>query len=101
MIYYVSNEQVVNIFSGKQKVTLTCKAIGENITGGYWEKARHNLPSFQNKSKPLLHNHGKTILKMVIFRALPRNSGVYRCVVYNQWGLVKSWNVQVTIRSKK
>ena len=97
----MSSEQVVEIDSGHEKVTLTCGVIGEDITGGYWEKVDGNLSSLHNKSKPLLHNHGKTILKMVIVRARPSNSGDYRCVVYNQWGVSKSRNVQVTIRGKE
>ena len=101
MIYYVSSEQVVDIVNGHHKVTLSCGVIGEDIAGGYWEKVDGNLPSFRNKSKPLLHNHGNTTLKMVIVRVRPSNSGGYRCVVYSQWWVVKSRKVQVTIRGKE
>ena len=100
VIYNVSGDQVVNIVSGHETVALTCGAIGENIAGGYWEKIDETIPLSHNKSKHLLYNHGKVILQMTIIRIHPSYSGDYRCVIYNQWWVVKSWKVQVTIGSK-
>ena len=81
---------------------MICTAIGENITGGYWERVdgNHGLSLIHNKSKPLSHNHREATLQMNITRARPTHSGRYRCVIFNPWGVGKSRNVQVTIRSK-
>ena len=103
VIYYVSSDQKLNIYSGYDKVHLVCEATGENITGGYWEKVGggHLSPS-HNKSKPLSYsNGGKAVkLKLVIIKAHPIHSGRYRCIVYGQWGVTKSRKVNVIIKSK-
>lgn len=103
VVYSVSSDQVLNIYSGYDKVHLVCEASGENITGGYWEKVQGGrLSKSHNKSKPLSYsNGGKAVeLKLTIFKAHPIHSGKYRCVVYGQWGLTKSRKVSVIIKSK-
>ena len=92
-----SNEQQ-SIVIGNERVTLTCKVTGDDITGGYWERVNGNpLPVNNNMSS--LSNDKRT-LTITIKRARPTHSGRYRCVVYSQWGVAQSRNVQVTITSK-
>ena len=76
-------------------MVLTCEVTGDNITGAYWERTDGSHHS--NMSS--LSNHKRT-LTITISRARPTHSGMYRCVVYSQWGVAQSRNVQVTITSK-
>ena len=76
---------------------LTCNATGDDITGGYWERVNDPLPVNNNMSS--LSNDKRT-LTITISRARPTHSGRYRCVVYSQWGVAQSSNIQVTITSK-
>ena len=79
-------------------MTLTCEVIGDDITGGYWERVKDNpLPVNNNMSS--LSNDKRT-LTITIRRARPTHSGMYRCVVYSQWGVAQSRNIQVNITSK-
>ena len=92
------NNQQLSIVRGNEQVTLTCEVIGDDITGGYWERVNdHPLPVDNNMSS--LSNDKRT-LAITISRAHPTHSGIYRCVVYSQWGVAQSRNVQVTITSK-
>ena len=102
VICNVSSDWTLDIFNGHEQVILICTAIGENITGGYWERVdgNHGLSPIHNESEPLSNNHRKATLQMTIARAHPTHSGRYRCVIVNQWGVGKSRDVQVTIRSK-
>ena len=78
-------------------MTLTCIVTGDDIAGGYWEKMNDDpLPVNNNRSS--LSNDKRT-LTITIRRARPTHSGMYRCVVYSQWGVAQSRNVQVTITS--
>ena len=87
----------MSIVSGNEQVTLTCKVTGDNITGGYWERVNDDLlPVNNNRSR----FNNKRTLTITIRRARPTHSGMYRCVVYSQWGVAQSRNVQVTITSK-
>ena len=75
---------------------LTCNVNGDDISGGYWERVNDN-PIGNNMSS--LSNDKRT-LTITISKARPTHSGKYRCVVYSQWGVAQSGNVQVTITSK-
>ena len=78
---------------------LTCRMTGDDIIGSYWERVNSSsLPSKNNMSS--LGRNDKTRLRLIISRARPTHSGRYRCVVYSQWGVAQSRNVQVTITSK-
>ena len=89
---------MLSIVSGNEEVTLTCNVNGDDITGGYWERVIDNpLPNQRNISS--LSNDKRT-LTITISRARSTHSGRYRCVVYSQWGVARSRNVQVTITSK-
>ena len=100
VIFDISSDQKLNVVTGHEKVVSTCELTSENITGAYWERVDGNLPSAHNESKLHYHNNGKTTLRLSIIRAHPAHSGRYRCVVHNQWGVIVSKNVQVTIGSK-
>ena len=89
---------MLSIVSDDEKVMLTCNGNGDNITGGYWERVNGPLPDNRNNTS-LLSNEKRT-LTITIKRARPQHSGMYRCVVYSQWGVAQSRNVQVTITSK-
>ena len=79
-------------------MTLTCKVTGDDITGGYWERVNDDpLPVNNNMSS--LSNDKRT-LTITIRRARPTHSGMYHCVVYSQWGVAQSRNIQVTITSE-
>ena len=94
----VSGDQELNIVSGNEEVMLICNATGDDITGGYWERVNDNLlPNRNNMSS--LSNDNRT-LTITISGARPTHSGRYRCIVYSQWGVAQSSNVQVTITSK-
>ena len=94
----MSDDQVLSIVSGNEQVMLTCNVNGDDITGGYWERVNDDpLPNKKNMSS--LSNDKRT-LTITISRARPSHSGRYRCVVYSQWGVAQSRNVQVTITSK-
>ena len=94
----MSDDQQLNIVSGNEEVMLTCYVNGDDITGGYWERVNDDpLPVSNNISS--LSNDKRT-LTITISRARPTHSGRYRCVVYSQWGVAQSRNVQVTITSK-
>ena len=92
----MSDDQVLSIVSGNEKVMLTCNVNGDDITGGYWERVNGN-PVGNNMSS--LSNDKRT-LTITISRAHSTHSGRYRCVVYSQWGVAQSGNVRVTITSK-
>ena len=86
----------LSIDGGNEQVTLTCEVTGDDITGGYWERVNDDpLPRNDNRSR---FNSMRT-LTMTIRRAHPTHSGMYRCVVYSQWGVAQSRNVQVIITS--
>ena len=94
----MSDDQQLSIVSGNEQVMLTCNVNGDDITGGYWERVNNNpLPVSNNMSS--LSNDKRT-LTITISRARPTHSGMYHCVVYSQWGVAQSRNVQVTITSK-
>ena len=95
----MSDGQVLSIVSGNEKVMLTCNVNGDDITGGYWERVNDGpLPNNINNTSSL--SNDKRRLTITIRRARPTHSGMYRCVVYSQWGVAQSRNVQVTITSK-
>ena len=81
-------------------MTLTCEVTGDNITGGYWMRVNDDELSNRNNVSSL--SHDKRTITITIKRARPTHSGKYRCVVYNQWGVVQSrkHDVRVTITSK-
>ena len=71
---------------------------GDDIIGSYWERVNGDpLPNNNNMSST---SNNKRTLTMTISRARPEHSGNYHCVVYSQWGMDRSRNVQVTITSK-
>ena len=78
---------------------LTCNMTGDDITGGYWERVLNDDPLPVRNNRSSLNNDKRT-LTIAIRRARPMYSGRYRCVVYSQWGVARSGNVQVTITSK-
>ena len=91
----MSDDEVLSIVGHNEKVMLTCNVTGDDITGGYWERV---ADSKQNNMSSLSNN--KRTLTITISRARPTHSGRYRCVVYSQWGVAQSRNIQVTITSK-
>ena len=94
----MSDDQQLSIVSGNEQVMLTCNVTGDNIVDGYWERVKNvSIPDQINMSS--LSNDKRT-LTITISRARPTHSGRYRCVVYSQWGVAQSRNVQVTITSK-
>ena len=90
---------MLSIVGGNEEVMLTCNVNGDDITGGYWERVVNDDPLPDNKNTSSLSNN-KRRLTITISRARPTHSGMYRCVVYSQWGVAQSRNVQVTITSK-
>ena len=89
----------LSIVSGVEQVTLRCKVTGDDIIGGYWERVNGGpLPDNNNMSSL---SNDKTTLTITISRARPIHRGKYHCVVYSQWGMDKSRDVQVTITSKR
>ena len=93
-----SKNQKLNIVSGNEQMTLTCNVTGDDIIGGYWERV--NDVSIPNQINMSSLSNDKRTLTITISRARPTCSGRYRCVVYSQWGVAQSSNVQVTITSK-
>ena len=89
---------MLSIVSGKEQVMLTCKMTGDDIIGVYWERLNDDPLPVSNNMSSLSNN--KKRLTITISRARPTHSGRYRCVVYSQWGVAQSSNVQVTITSK-
>ena len=88
----------MSIVSGSDQVTLTCEVTGDDITGGYWVKVNDvPLPNRNNKSSL---SNDKRMLTLTITKVRPAHSGSYHCVVYSQWGVAQSDNVQVHITSK-
>ena len=95
----MSSDQGLNIVSGNEEVMLTCNVNGDDITGGYWERVNDGpLPNNRNNISSL--SIDKRRLTITIRKARPTHSGMYRCVVYSQWGVAQSRDVQVTITSK-
>ena len=90
--------QQLSIFRVGQQVTLKCEVTGDDITGGYWERVKDNPLPVDNNGSSL--SNDKRTLTITISRARPTHSGMYRCVVYSQWGVAQSRNVTVTITSK-
>ena len=93
----MSDDQQLSIVSSNERVMLTCNVNGDDITGGYWERVNDDPLPDKNMSSLSNDKRGLTI---TISRARPTHSGMYRCVVYSQWGVAQSSNVQVTITSK-
>ena len=92
------SSESLQVVSGNEGVTLTCKVTGDDIAGGYWKRQNGSpLPVGNNMSSL---SNDKSMLKMIISRARPEHSGRYRCVAYSQWGVAQSRNVQVTITSE-
>ena len=89
--------QSLSIVSSDEQVMLTCRFTGDSITGGYWESVNNDNPVSNNKSTL---NNNRRALTITIRGARPTHSGRYRCIVYSQWGVAQSRNVQVTITSK-
>ena len=92
----MTGDQQLSIVSDNEEVILTCNVNGDDITDGYWERVNddplpNNMSSLSNDKRTLAIN---------ISSARPTHSGRYRCVVYSQWGVAQSSNVQVTITSK-
>ena len=89
---------MLSILRDNKEVMLTCNVNGDDIIGGYWERVNDDpLPVSNNISS--LSNDKRT-LTMTISRTRPTHSGSYGCVVYSQWGVAQSEDVQVTITSK-
>ena len=88
-----SSDKQLSIVSGNEELMLTCIISGDDIAGAYWER----IDGSQQSNITSLSNDTLTI---TISRARPTHSGSYRCVVYNQWGVAQSRNIQVNITSK-
>ena len=59
----------------------------------------NRLSPNHNKSKMSYYDNGKAIkLTLTIVAAHPSHSGRYRCIVYGQWGMVRSKKVKVAIK---
>ena len=82
----------------KDRLTLTCNVTGDDIAGSYWE--RLNRISLNKADNDLSLSNGNMTIQLSITKARPEHSGRYRCIVYSQWGVAKSRNVQVTITSE-
>ena len=90
------NDKQLSVVSGNEQVILTCEVTGDDITGAYWERVGASPLSTQNN----MSSFSNGVITITISRARPTHSGRYRCVVYSQWGVVQSSNVQVNITSK-
>ena len=87
----------VSVVSGSERVMLTCEVTGDDVTG-YWERLGGDpLPNKANMSSLTNDN---TTLQLIIAGARAEYSGMYRCVVYSQWGMAQSNNVIVIITSE-
>ena len=91
------HDEQISVFSGNEKVDLTCEVTGDDIAG-YWE--RLGGAPLPNKTNMSSLGNDKTKVQLIIVRARPEYSGVYRCVVYSQWGIAQSNNTNVTITSE-
>ena len=80
-------------------MTLTCEVTGDDISGGYWERATGGQFPNQKKNMSSLSNDNRTIT-MKITEVRPNHSGRYRCVAYSQWGMDESKIFRVIITSK-
>ena len=90
------NKQL-SVVSDSERVMLTCEVTGDDVTG-YWERLGDDpLPKKANMSS--LSNNNTT-LQLIIAGARAEYSGMYRCVVYSQWGVAQSNNATVTITSE-
>jgi len=74
---------------------LTCEFSGDDIIIVYWE--RLNNGSLSSNNNITMVNSDKTRLVLSITEARPSHSGLYRCVVYSQWGEAQSKNIHVSI----
>ena len=92
-----SNE-VLQVVSGNEQVTLRCEVTGDDIAGGYWERIDGVQLMRRNNMSSL--NYNKRTLTLNITRARPEYSGRYHCIAYSQWGMAQSRNVQVIITSE-
>jgi len=91
----------LSIVSDDEEVKLACEVTGDDIAGGYWERVNGEaLPNQTNKSSLSNKSNNKKTVKIIITKARPKHSGSYRCVVYSQWGVAQSENVQVIITSE-
>ena len=92
----------MNIVNGDEKVTLTCGAFGDDITGGYWERVDDGpLPMQHNTSSIMKDTPVFTLFYLNITSARPMHSGRYRCIAYSEWGIDQSYDITVTITSKR
>ena len=90
----------LSIVSGNEQVTLTC-IMTSPIIGSYWERVNDKaLPDKNNVTKLSSLSNEKKMLQTNISNARPIHTGIYRCVVYNEFGRAQSRNVKVTITSK-
>ena len=71
---------------------------GDDIAGGYWERQNSSPLPIGNNISSL--SDDKRTLKITITEVRPEYSGMYRCVVYSQWGMNQSKYIQVTITSE-
>ena len=79
-------------------MTLTCEVTGDDIAGGYWERQNGGPLPVRNNVSSL--SDDKSMLTINIGKARPEHSGRYHCIVYSQWGVAQSRNVQVIITSE-
>ena len=87
----------LSVDSDSKRVTLTCEVTGDDING-YWERLGGDpLPKKANMSTLTNDN---TTLQLIIAGAHANYSGMYRCVVYSQWGIAQSNKATVTITSE-
>ena len=88
----MSGNQALNVSNNTEKVVLTCKVTGDDVTA-YWRRLDGLiLPERRNQTV-----FDTTELSFTILRAHPHDSGEYQCVVYSPWGDAKSDIVVVSI----
>jgi len=80
---------------------LACQVSGSDLINGYWERLNENpLPKENNISTLYILDNTTVQLNIMIIRARPVHSGLYRCVVYSKGGMVNSIPTTVTITGK-
>lgn len=92
-IISVSGNQTLNINSNTEKVLLTCKVAGDNITA-YWERLNGPLPSKRNHT---YFDAKSNEISLTILRAHPHDSGDFQCIVHSPWGVTERRIVSVLI----
>ncbi|XP_065918151.1 carcinoembryonic antigen-related cell adhesion molecule 5-like isoform X3 [Dysidea avara] len=89
------SDQMISVVNGSEEVMLTCE--GFHIDSGYWVRLDEGPLPNENNESFVCHDMDKLILELIITKPHPNHSGLYRCVVYSQWGRAESSTAHVNI----